>query len=166
VNSFYELTQKYAMELFEYKEGNLYWKVRLAKRIKIGDIVGHKPNDGGTLRVFIKGKGYQVPHIIFLIEYGYLPKYIHYKDNNPLNLKIENLIEADSSEIRCVRKKPKHNKSGYKGVHFDISNNKYVALIRKNKKLYFLGKFNCPLEAYKKYCNMSKFLHGKFSKVT
>ena len=61
--------QNLANSLFFYDGENLLWKIRQAKRLKIGDIAGGIHPDGHRY-VSFNGKNTGVHRIIFLIEYG------------------------------------------------------------------------------------------------
>jgi hypothetical protein len=57
----------------------------------------------------------------------------------------------------------KLNVSGYKGVGWHKSNEKWRARIRINKKRVNLGYFETPELAYQAYCNKAKEVHGEFA---
>lgn len=161
------LTQAEVNRLFEYRDGELYWKVNRSKRIKKGDKAGYCTGrqTGKQKFVGIKGKGYPCGRIIFLMFHGYLPERVSFIDTNPLNTRIENLREANPSQVACYAKKQKNNTSGYKGVYFHKNTNKYAAQIIKTGKSHFLGIFATPKEAHKAYCKAAKKLHGEFARV-
>jgi len=147
--------------LFEYRDGELYWKVDRV-RAKKGD------KAGSTKRykyVFIDGWHYTVGQVIFLMFHGYIPERVSFIDANPLNTRIENLRAANQSQVNCYRKTKKTTNSGYKGVCLHKQTGKYIAQISKNKKQYHLGLFNTPKEAHKAYRKAAKKLHGEFARV-
>ena len=162
-----KLTQAEVNRLFEYRDGELYWKVNRSKRIKKGDKAGYCTGrqTGKQKFVGIKGKGYPCGRIIFLMFHGYLPERVSFIDTNPLNTRIENLREANPSQVACYAKKQKNNTSGYKGVYFHKNTNKYAAQIIKKGKSHFLGIFATPKEAHKAYCKAAKILHKEFARV-
>jgi len=95
------LTQTEAKNVFEYKDGNLYWK-RTLRSAKKGDIAGTIviPSHGNKFRKINYGsKSYRAAHIIFLMFYGYMPKSISFIDKNSLNTRIENLKEIVSKNV-------------------------------------------------------------------
>jgi hypothetical protein len=95
------LTQIEAKNVFEYKDGELYWK-HTFKSAKKGDVAGTIviPSHGNKFRKINYGsKSYRASHIIFLIFHGYLPKRISFIDKNPLNTRIENLKEIVSRNV-------------------------------------------------------------------
>ncbi len=60
-----------------------------------------------------------------------------------------------------------NNKSGYKGVHFSKSTNRWIAQIRiPNRKTQLrLGSFKTVEEGYAAYCDAAKKYHGDFANV-
>ncbi len=133
-------TQEQVKSLFNYKDGDLYWKKSLTKNHfelnkKAGSLRGNK-----YLRVFINKKSYANHRIIFLYHYGYLPKFIDHIDNNKLNNKIENLREATVQQNNCNTKLRKDNTSGIKGVH--KVQKKWLVRVQINNKRKIIGRFD------------------------
>ena len=88
-----ELTQDLVRALFNYRDGNLYWKISKSYRIKIGNLAG-RINKQGYRSVGINNKEYRYHRLIYLYHYGYLPKFIDHIDGNKLNNNIDNLRSA------------------------------------------------------------------------
>jgi len=162
-----KLTQAKVKRLFEYRDGELYWRVDQGNKSKKGDKAHFYLNTAGYYYLYIpsKQKLYNVSRLIFLMFHGYLPEKISYIDNNSQNTRIENLRAATISQVKCSAKRPKSNSSGYKGVYLHKKKNKYIAQIKKNKKYYYLGSFYTPKEAHKAYCKAAKKLHGEFARL-
>ena len=158
-----KLTQAKVKRLFEYRDGELYWKVdrvRAKKGNKAGSI-----SIKGYKQVGIGRNTYGYGRIIFLMFHGYIPECVSYIDGDSKNTRIENLRAVTQSQITCYRKNKKTNNSGYKGVCLHKQTGKYIAQIVKNKKHYHLGLFNTPTEAHKAYRKAAKKLHGEFARV-
>ncbi|MBP9778830.1 MAG: HNH endonuclease [Rickettsiaceae bacterium] len=158
------LTQAKVKRLFEYRDGDLYWKITPSNKIKKGDKAGSM-NSTGYRQVGIGKNVYRYGRIIYLMFHSYLPECVSYIDDNPLNTRIENLRVASRSQIRTSAKTSKKPFSGYKGVDTCKTTGKYIARINKLGKYYHLGTFNTPQEAYKAYCKAAKKLHGEFARV-
>jgi len=159
-----KLTQAKVKRLFEYRDGELYWKVnnvKAKKGSKVFSLIGSK----GYKYLRIDTKSYQYGRIVFLMFHGYLPYVVSYIDKNKNNTRIENLRAATPSQVHCYRGKRKNNTSGYKGVCLYKKTGKYIAKIKKLGKCYHLGTFNTPQEAHKAYCKAVKKLHGEFARV-
>jgi hypothetical protein len=134
------LTQDYLHEIFEYRDGELYWKINKSQKSKIGNIAGC--SDGlGYFHTMIDGKNYKNHRIIFLMFHGYLPKCIDHIDNNRSNNCIENLREATKSQNCQNSKKSIRNKSGVKNVHWNKTSQKWQVILMINGKNKNFGYF-------------------------
>ena len=131
------LTQERAHEVFEYRDGNLYWKHRLLSRNRPSERAGLLAgvNDGrGYLKVGIDKKTYYVHQIVFLMHHGRFAKCTDHADGDVTNNRIENLREASVSQNMFNTKVNTKNTSGVKGVHFNKQKQKWQA------KLWVRGK--------------------------
>ena len=127
-------------ELFEYRDGELYWKVAKARNLKIGDKAGCKRKDGRAV-VKINNKLMMVYRIIFAMHHGYFPKYIDHIDSNPQNDKIENLREATLSENAYNRVRGTNNASGIKNVSWNTRRKKWRVVIEVDKQSIEIGHY-------------------------
>jgi len=158
-----ELTQDLLHELFEYRDGVLYWKVAKAKRIKAGDAAGCL-NATGYLCTRINEKKYRNHRIIFLMHYGYLPQFLDHIDGNRLNNRIENLRPATLGENSRNARIGKRNTSGFKGVSWSTSAKKWQAQLMINRKAKYLGVFKTVEEAAEAVKKAREELHGEFAR--
>ena len=134
------ITKDLVNNLFEYKDGHLYWKnITYRQTNLIGKEAGTLDNN--RRQITIDRKHYKTHRIIFLMFNGYMPKEVDHIDGNSLNNKIENLREANRSENVCNIGIKKTNTSGYKGVHWDKARNKWMVTVQKNKKIVFNKRF-------------------------
>ena len=92
-------------------------------------------------------KGFDVDHI----------------NNNGLDNRLSNLRVCTRSQNKANSRKYKNNKSGYRGVSWDKSKNKWRAQIGIRGKNYRLGRFNDPLEAYSVYKKAAYKAFGTFA---
>ena len=156
-----EITQEYIRELFEYKDGNLYWKIR-RQGIRKDKKAGHLRKDGYS-QIKINNKPYKTHWLIFLYHYGYLPKIVDHVDRNPSNNKIENLREATKSQ-NCMNRKPYKNfSSKYKGVSWHELSNKWMSNITINYKHIHLGSFTNEIDAALAYNNAAIKYFGEYA---
>ena len=135
------LTQDYLNQIFEYKDGILYWKVdRKPNKIK-GKAAGCL--DGkGYLQVKINNILHKNHRIIYLMKNGNLPKNLDHIDGNPLNNKIENLRPCTISQNTMNSKISARNKSGIKGVEWHKRLKKWVVRIQVDGIRKYFGSYN------------------------
>ena len=159
----FTLTKDYLHQIFEYKDGNLYYKKQTSPNSKIGKKVGSLTNRG-YLSTTIKSKFYLLHRLIFMMFHGYLPAYIDHIDGNQSNNCIENLREATLQQNNYNAKTRKNSKSGIKNVYWQKSTKKWGVALRTNKIYKYFGCFDdlelatlVATEARNKY-------HGKFAK--
>jgi hypothetical protein len=139
-----ELTQEKAHELFEYKNGELFWKT--PKRGVNKNVDGDYPvgwNNGfGYKCLSINNKKYYTHQIVFLMQHGYIPKLIDHIDGNGMNNKIENLREADKAKNACNSKIRCDNTSGHRGVVWHKNAKKWGVRLNINKKTKHIGLYD------------------------
>jgi hypothetical protein len=138
-------SQKKLQELFDYRDGELYWKVRIRTSIDLSKPAGYIGNDGYRA-IQIEGKLYKAHRLIWKYHYGKDPKeFIDHIDGNKSNNNIKNLRESTTQQNGFNRGPQKNNKLGIKGV--SKNGNKYIATIFINGKVKYLGVFNTIEEA-------------------
>jgi hypothetical protein len=156
------MNQEIAKNIFEYRNGELYWN-QPKRRIKVGNKVGW--TDYLNYRTTeINGKSYKVHKLIFLMFYGYMPKYIDHIDGNPANNKIENLREVTHSQNMMNSKKKKNNTTGYKNILIDKKSGKYRVQIRHNKKIFRSSLQDSLEKAILIAKQQRAILHGEYSR--
>lgn len=158
------ITQDFLRQIFDYKDGNLVWKIDRTNGIKAGDIAGSKQKSG-YIRVSIKDRPHLVHRMIFLWHHGYLPKSIDHIDRNRSNNKIENLRAATATQNQGNRSLSKTNTSGFRGVGWHKRYNKWCARISINGKLKNIGQFDSIEDAKAAY-QLEAIKHfGEFANV-
>ena len=137
----HEITQEYLQSLFDYRDGELYWKIKPSKKVKINAKCGCI-HANGYLRTKVKDKVWLNHRIIFLYHHGYLPKYIDHIDTNKLNNKIENLRPTTNAQNQHNVKLSAKNTSGYKNVSFCPQTKKWAVKITVNKLKKTIGRYD------------------------
>ena len=157
-----EYTQDLVKKHIRYEDGKIYWIDFSIRPTAKKEPIGYKCKSGYVVMKFMK-KTTKVHRIIFLYHHGYLPKCIDHINGNKSDNRIENLRDASFSQNMMNIKKYSSNSSGYKGVSFNKHAKKWIAAIKKDKKYFYLGCFNTPVEAHKKYCEKATELHGVYA---
>jgi hypothetical protein len=133
-------------ELFDYKDGKLFWK-QAGRGRTVGAWAGSLMMNG-YMGLNVKGRYFLIHRLIYLFHTGKWPELIDHIDCNKINNRIENLREANKSENGFnVKELRKNNVSGFNGVYWDKRVCKWVAQCRVNLKTKKLGYFDDPVEA-------------------
>ena len=137
-------SQEYLNSLFEYKDGDIYWKPRSRGQFKTPQGYGaFKAQCEGKIArvgkrsgywiVKINGEHFSVHRIIYIMHFGDLKADVEvdHIDNCKTNNIISNLRHTKRegntcNTVLCVR-----NTSGIKGVSFDAARGKWCAQIKK-----------------------------------
>jgi len=102
----------------------------------------------GYLVVWADNKLHQSHRLIWLYYYGCFPKNgIDHINGDKLDNRIKNLRDVTQWENTKNRRKAKNNTSGFNGVWWVASLNKWRARITVNRKLIYLGCFTKKSEA-------------------
>ncbi|MEI8286881.1 MAG: HNH endonuclease [Actinomycetes bacterium] len=157
------LTQEQLHEVFDYIDGHLYWKKKIAKNIVVGSKAGWL-SGAKNYDLMYQNKTYKIHRLIFAWHYGYFPKIIDHIDGNPLNNKINNLREATHSQNLQNSKLRKDSKSGEKGVTWDKKVKKWRVSCVLNKKQYFGGYYKNLTEAIESVRKLRTRLHMEFAR--
>ena len=135
------ITQAEVLELYEYKDGELYWKKNANKKIKLGAKAGgNSVNSDGRKSIYVNGKSFLASRIIFLHQNGYLPAIIDHINGVKTDNCIENLRPATYLQNNQNAKIRKDNKSGYKG--FSLKKNKWYVQIKIDGKKKSFGYYD------------------------
>ena len=156
------LTQAELHERFEYRNGELFYKISPLPKVKVGSKAG-TVNKDGYVKVTINSKKYSVHRIVFMMQHGYLPKEIDHINCNPSDNRIENLRAVNRTQNRYNIASYKTNTSGVKGVVKNKKLNKWEVSINVDGKRKYIGVFKdfelaelVAMEARHKY-------HGVFA---
>lgn len=140
------LTQEELKKLLHYdpETGLFTWSKTRAGTARIGTIAGSVREGGGKnyLRVHIKSKRMRAHKLAWLYVYGHLPLCeIDHINGNGLDNRILNLRQVSRIENCRNRRKPKNNTTGVMGVYRDRNTGGFMAQIRHEGRLNYLGSF-------------------------
>jgi hypothetical protein len=137
--------------IFTYDNGALIWRVRPRPRVSVGSTAGSSVNKGHR-RIKFKGKIYQAHRIVWEMHNGKIPEGMQidhingvYDDNRLENLQLVtqqgNVAKAGWQKIRSS------NKSGFPGVRWRESHNKWAAYMTIDGIKKHLGYYSTREEA-------------------
>lgn len=159
------MTKELLQELFYYKDGFLFNKVKRSSNAMPNTMAGTLPKNSDYRRVSISNKIYLEHRIIWIYFNGLIPKgmFIDHINQNKKDNSIENLRLCTRSENQYNRGAYKNNTSGFKGVSFNKALNKYSAQMRVNDVKKHLGYFDSSELAKQAYDSMAIDIQGQFA---
>ena len=151
-------------ELFEYRDGKLFWKISPSQNTLAGEEAGFLRSSEGYYGVSIKDVTYKRSILIWIMHFGKIAPglVIDHVDLDKANDKIENLRLATISQNAQNKPKQKRNTSGFKGV--TTRKFGFEASIKYKGYSKYLGTFKTAELAYAAYCAEASKLHGEFFK--
>ena len=155
------MQQDLVRELFDYRDGHLYWRKKVNKRHGIDSPAG-TINASGYRVITINGKKIVAHRLIWLWHHGELPLMIDHINRVTTDNRIENLRETDYVRNAYNSKLKADNKSGVKGVSWCNTYNKWVVQMYADKKK-ISGRFHTFEEAVAFAKQKRAELHGAFA---
>lgn len=150
--------------LFEYRDNDLYWRVRTNSRCNMNEPAGNlDPN--GYRRARVNGKLYSAHHLVWWYHGNTIPNgyQIDHEDENKLNNSIGNLRLATSLQNSFNVGLTKCNNSGYKNVHWDAANSKWRVQVRHSGTKCSGGRHTKLEDAVAEATELRNKYHGEFA---
>jgi hypothetical protein len=157
------LTQEALKKALHYdpETGHFTWLIKSSPVRLPGTRAGG--NDGkGYVMIGLYGKNHKAGWLAWFYVHGVWPQMIDHINGNPSDNSIGNLREVTYSQNNWNKRISKRNTSGYVGVHWSKRWGKWVAVIVKDRKSYFLGKYSDPAIASQAYQQKAVELFGEY----
>ena len=152
-------------ELFEYKDGALYWKHNRGSQKCKGKKAGTLRQDGYyAFRVRELGGAMLVHRAIWCMFNDELPSMIDHINCDRADNRIENLRIADREQNGQNRAMPSHNTSGVKNVNWLGRLNKWAVTSRVNNKKKHFGVYEDLELAELVAHEVRDTFHGEFAR--
>lgn len=149
-------------ELFDLRDGVLYWKVSLSNRVAVGDKAGVRTGRQRYGYVGFDGKQYATHRVIYMHHYGVVPDVVDHADGDVDNNRPENLRNTTQGGNLRNTSRRADNTSGRKGVSFEAG--KYRAYINVDGRRLHLGRFGTLEEAIATRQAAELEYHGEYAK--
>lgn len=159
-------------DVFDYEAstGLLKWKYREGSEHKFfntrfaGNVVG--TDHGDYLTVHYLGANYYLHRIVWKIMTGRDPNgYVDHIDGDGRNNRWENLRDVSHNQNMWNAKLFHNNTSGYRGVSFIKSHQKWRAAISVSGKKRHLGYFRTPELAHAAFKDATSKMRDEFARV-
>ena len=158
--------QKRFNEVFDYRDGALFWKVNTNKsKNLIGKQAGCiSSNTYGS--VMVDKKAYCIHRVIFCMHTGLMPDQVDHKDGNRQNNCIENLRAATDVENKFNKAAQSNNTSGAKNVCWNSVHKKWAVQLQAHGKRVY-SKLFADFELAELVAHMAREkFHGAFANHT
>lgn len=138
-------------DVFEYRDGDIYWKIRTSNRTKVGAKFGCACKRWGYVVGRFRGKTTRAHRVIWEMHNGQIPEGMeidhinHIRDDN----RIENLRLVSHSENMRNISRSKVNSSGITGVCWNSERGKWMAQMQVGNKHIYIGLYLDINEAVK-----------------
>lgn len=152
--------------IMEYRPetGDFVWLITRGK-VKPGRRAGI-PRDDGYVRIEIDRRRYYGHRLAVFWMTGEWPKeHVDHINRNTSDNRWCNLRLASQPQNLYNMTAHKDNFSGLKGVGWDKSRGKWQSHICVDRKITFLGRFDCPAAAHFAYVIAAQRLHGEFARA-
>lgn len=149
---------------YDKNSGNLTWvKAPTSRSDFVGMRAGSKHKDGYRYIMFRRYRFLEHRVIWHFLGFDESPQIDHINGVRNDN-RLCNLRPASNAQNSMNKPKQSNNTSGYKGVTFNKTANKFHAKICANGKRHSLGYYKTAPEAYQAYIQAQGELHGQFAK--
>lgn len=155
------LTQEILKSIFSYCPKTGLFTRKINNKIKKIGHIYHQKDENKYLAMDVLGVRNNAHRLAWLYMTGSMPQgkidHINCKknDNRWHNLRLVSHKENLENRITPY----KNNKSGYLGVSWSKTMNKYEACIRQNYKTIHIGFFENPVDAHNAYIKVKRELH-------
>lgn len=146
--------------LYNSNTGDIYRNVTTSNKCKVGDLAGSIRADGYRGMSYF-GREYLCHRVAWRLYYGKWPaKELDHINGNKLDNRIDNLREVTRGQnMQNILTPNKSNKLGVKGVYQNKL--KFVACIKYNNNVHYLGSFSTVEEASAAYQAAKSMYHIK-----
>jgi len=145
---------------YDPETGVFIWLKTTHKASAVGTPAG-RTSDQGYREIVFGSKKYKAHRLAWLMVYGEWPdgQIDHINgvrnDNRICNLR----VVASAVNTQNQRSVPKHNTTGFLGVHFSKKTGKWRASIKVSMKQVHIGCFDTPEAAHQAYVEKKRELH-------
>lgn len=161
------ITAEQVREILDYDPatGVFVWRKRISQKSVVGRKAGTL-NKGGYVVISIYGHRYYAHRLAVLHMTGTWPPHgVDHRNRNPSDNSWVNLRQADQTSNNGNMRRPRHNRSGMKGVYWDSHRDKWHAQISIANRSKSLGRFSDIRDAQAAYAKAALEHFGEFARL-
>lgn len=157
-------TREYLASLFSYdpETGLITRLVTRGYQALAGDVIDCL-HSAGYFHLSLEGKRLLAHRLAYFLHTGDTPQEVDHKDHDRQNNRFDNLRAATSSLNKCNAPMKVTNSSGFKGVWYEKSRNRYTAQFMYQGVNRRLGRFRTAEEAARAYDKAAVEAVGEFA---
>jgi hypothetical protein len=167
-----DITAAYLQSIMDYdpETGSLRWKHRADASPEWNSNHAGKPagasHKRGYRRIKIDRREYQAHRLVWLWVTGNWPQAeIDHINLDRADNRFCNLRAASRSQNKMNKPRQSNNTSGFKGVSWNRSRQKWLAQIKHDGQVRYLGFFDDPSAAHAVYCEAADKYFGEFART-
>jgi len=150
---------------YDAETGQFTWKKNRGFKARANTTAGALGSSGYVL-LCINAKRYLAHRIAYKMVHGCDPEgVLDHIDGNITNNRIANLRLATAVQNQGNSRKPRHNKSGLKGVSWHKGDQCWIAQIKQRDKKIWLGGYKTKEEAAAAYEKAAREYFGEFANM-
>lgn len=151
----------------DYQSGSLIWTCAGQRSDRNGMQAGNVSTTDGYRYIKFRQKRILAHRVVFFMFHGFVPKEIDHINTVRDDNRIENLRDAitHSNNLGNQSIQSRNKSSRFKGVCWDKNRSKWMASIKHNRKVKYLGRFDSENDAAKAYNNASIEIYGNFANI-
>lgn len=155
------LTRRYLQSRLQYRRrtGEFVWR----DGPRAGQIAGCR-FENGYINIALCDRMIGAHRLAFLYVVGAMPKQVEHKNGKPWDNRWANLRSSTQSQNKQNARVKATSKSGFKGVTWKNTHNKWAAHIGPRGGVRFLGHFDSPTLAHAAYVAAAKQMYGDFAR--
>jgi len=152
-------------ELLHYDPDTGIFAWRVGRQGILKDSIAGNLRRDGRIMIGIDRHRHFAHRLAWLYMKGEFPDTdLDHKDCDPTNNRFANLREASHAQNQRNQPTPRHNTSGFKGVHFHKQRQRWVAQIKIKGQQTYIGIFDTPEQAHQAYCQAASECEPQFAR--
>ena len=149
-------------ELFEYRDGKLFWKNPTSRAVSSGTEAG-TPRKDGRRQIILFGKHYLTSRLVYFMFHGEFPEIVDHINRDYTDNRIENLRKSTRAQNNWNRKNQHNSVSGCKNVYWHNQSKTWRVRVSVNGTRIAFGQYKDLEQAKRVAIEARSKHHGEFA---